>query len=197
MASQKKTGGRPSSITASAIWNHCGQPCTASESSRPTPTLRGAAPFGLYAPVPCFSEVTEEARRVMLRDGVGRGLAQSAAGLLRATGLHGHKYAMLRTTALAQPGRVTILTSDVEDTTLLSADHPRVTAEKVRSVSSWLPLPDPWGAQVVVQGVSGRCSVIQRAARSPEAAVRTAAAMTVALRPRVSARMPATRAPTA
>ncbi|MFG2800595.1 hypothetical protein [Streptomyces pseudovenezuelae] len=35
--------------------------------------LRGAAPFGLDAPVLCFSEVTEEARRVMLRDGVGRG----------------------------------------------------------------------------------------------------------------------------
>jgi predicted nucleic acid-binding protein len=61
-------------------------------------------------------------------------LAQSAAGLLRTTGLHGHKYAidaMLCATALAQPGRVTILTSDVEDITILTADHPRVTAEKV------------------------------------------------------------------
>ncbi|MFC9271333.1 hypothetical protein ACFTXJ_26630 [Streptomyces zhihengii] len=38
-----------------------------------TGTLRGAAPFGLDAPVLCFSEVTEEARRAMLRDGVGRG----------------------------------------------------------------------------------------------------------------------------
>ncbi|GHI24636.1 hypothetical protein Shyd_60070 [Streptomyces hydrogenans] len=29
-------------------------------------TLRGAAPFGLDAPVLCFSEATEEARRVIL-----------------------------------------------------------------------------------------------------------------------------------
>ncbi|RST05487.1 DNA-binding protein [Streptomyces sp. WAC07149] len=61
-------------------------------------------------------------------------LAQSAAALLRTAGLHGHKYAidaMLCATALAQPGRVTILTSDVEDISLLTADHPRVTAEKV------------------------------------------------------------------
>ncbi|GGY94208.1 DNA-binding protein [Streptomyces nitrosporeus] len=62
-------------------------------------------------------------------------LAQSAAGLLRAAGLHGHKYAidaMLCATALAQPGRrVTILTSDVEDVTMLTADYPRVNAEKV------------------------------------------------------------------
>lgn len=61
-------------------------------------------------------------------------LAQSAATLLRAAGLHGHKYAidaMLCATALAQPGRVTILTSDVEDITMLTTDHPRVTAEKI------------------------------------------------------------------
>ncbi|MFD0353561.1 DNA-binding protein [Streptomyces sp. NPDC127110] len=61
-------------------------------------------------------------------------LAQSAAALLRTAGLHGHKYAIdavLCATALAQPGRVTILTSDVEDISLLTADHPRVTAEKV------------------------------------------------------------------
>ncbi len=125
---------------------------------------------------------------------VTQALSQSAATLLRAAGLHGHKYAInavLCATALTQPGRVTILTSDVGDISMLTADHPRVTAEKVRSVSSWLPMPEPWGAQVVVQRVSGRCSVIQWAARSPEAAVRTAAAMTVVLRPRVSARMPA------
>ncbi|WP_326587519.1 DNA-binding protein [Streptomyces sp. NBC_01294] len=61
---------------------------------------------------------------------VTQALAQSAAGLLRATGLHGHKYAMLCATALAQPGRITILTSDVEDVTRLTADYPRVTAEK-------------------------------------------------------------------
>lgn len=36
-------------------------------------TLRGAETFGTDAPVLCFSEVTEEARRTMLRDGVGRG----------------------------------------------------------------------------------------------------------------------------
>ncbi|MEV6161288.1 PIN domain-containing protein [Streptomyces sp. NPDC052052] len=61
-------------------------------------------------------------------------IAQSAAALLRAARLHGHKYAidaMLCATALAQPGRVTVLTSDVEDITLLTTDHPRVTAEKV------------------------------------------------------------------
>ncbi|GLX22965.1 PIN domain-containing protein [Streptomyces lavendulae] len=61
-------------------------------------------------------------------------LAQSAADLLRAAGLHGHKYAidaMLCATALAQPGRVTILTSDVEYISKLTAEHPRVTAEKV------------------------------------------------------------------
>ena len=59
-------------------------------------------------------------------------LAQSAATLLRAAGLHGHTYAidaMLCATALAQPGRTTILTSDVEDVTRLTADYPRVTAE--------------------------------------------------------------------
>ncbi|MBK3531067.1 hypothetical protein JHN61_04525 [Streptomyces sp. MBT67] len=36
-------------------------------------TLRGAQTFGTDAPVICFSEVTEEARRTMLRDGTGRG----------------------------------------------------------------------------------------------------------------------------
>ncbi len=61
-------------------------------------------------------------------------LAQSAAALLRTAGLHGHQYAIdatLCATALAQPGRVTILTSDVEDITLLTANHPRVTVESV------------------------------------------------------------------
>lgn len=38
---------------------------------------------------------------------------------------------MLCATALTQPDRVTILTSDVEDITMLTADHPRVAAEKV------------------------------------------------------------------
>jgi predicted nucleic acid-binding protein len=65
---------------------------------------------------------------------VTQAIAQSAATLLRAAGLHGHKYAidaMLWATALAQPGRVTILTSDVEDITVLTTDHPHVTAEKI------------------------------------------------------------------
>ncbi|MFJ9809410.1 DNA-binding protein [Streptomyces sp. NPDC101158] len=67
---------------------------------------------------------------------VTQALAQSAATLLRAAGLHGHKYAIdamlcATVTALVQPGRVTILTSDVEDITMLTTDHPRVTAEKV------------------------------------------------------------------
>lgn len=65
---------------------------------------------------------------------VTQAVAQSAAALLRATGLHGHKYAidaMLCATALQYPGRVTILTSDVEDVGLLTAGHPRVSAEKV------------------------------------------------------------------
>ncbi|MER7047593.1 hypothetical protein [Streptomyces jumonjinensis] len=39
---------------------------------------------------------------------------------------------MLCATALAQPGRVTVLTSDIDDITMLTTDHPRVTAEKVR-----------------------------------------------------------------
>ncbi|MFI8855804.1 PIN domain-containing protein [Streptomyces prasinus] len=61
-------------------------------------------------------------------------LAQSAAALLRAAGLHGHKYAidaMLCATALQHPGPVTILASDVEDIGLLTAEHPRLSAEKV------------------------------------------------------------------
>lgn len=65
---------------------------------------------------------------------VTQALAQSAAALLRDAGLHGHKYAidaMLCATALAHPGRVTILTPDVEDVAKLTAEHPRVVAEKV------------------------------------------------------------------
>ncbi|MFD5427570.1 type II toxin-antitoxin system VapC family toxin [Streptomyces sp. NPDC127084] len=65
---------------------------------------------------------------------VTQAIARSAATLLRAAGLHGHKYAidaMLCATALALPGRVTILTSDPEDIAMLTAQHPRVTPEKV------------------------------------------------------------------
>ncbi|MGV9560270.1 PIN domain-containing protein [Streptomyces sp. NPDC003401] len=61
-------------------------------------------------------------------------LAQTAAALLRGAGVHGHKYAidaMLCATALQHAGRVTVLTSDVEDIDLLTAEHPRVVAEKV------------------------------------------------------------------
>ncbi|MGW0865643.1 PIN domain-containing protein [Streptomyces sp. NPDC002611] len=65
---------------------------------------------------------------------VTKSVAHSAAALLRAADLHGHKYAidaMLCATALQHPGRVTILTSDVEDIGLLTAEHPRVSTEKV------------------------------------------------------------------
>ncbi|MBF8171475.1 PIN domain-containing protein [Streptomyces olivaceus] len=65
---------------------------------------------------------------------VTQAVAQSAVALLRAAGLHGHKYAidaMLCATALQHPGRVMILTSDAEDIGLLTAEHSRVSAEKV------------------------------------------------------------------
>ncbi|MFK4065395.1 type II toxin-antitoxin system VapC family toxin [Streptomyces sp. NPDC029674] len=65
---------------------------------------------------------------------VTQALAQSAATLLRTAGLHGHKYAidaMLCATAPTHHGRVTILTSDVEDIALLTADHSRIATEKV------------------------------------------------------------------
>ncbi|MCX5386200.1 PIN domain-containing protein [Streptomyces sp. NBC_00083] len=65
---------------------------------------------------------------------VTQAIAQSAATLLRTAGLHGHKYAidaMLCATALAQAGHVTILTSDVEDIAMLTADYARIAAEKV------------------------------------------------------------------
>jgi hypothetical protein len=54
--------------------------------------------------------------------------------VLRTAGLHGHKYAidaMLCATALAQPGRVTILTSDGEDIGMLTASHSRVAIDEV------------------------------------------------------------------
>ncbi|KAB1141664.1 type II toxin-antitoxin system VapC family toxin [Streptomyces luteolifulvus] len=65
---------------------------------------------------------------------VTQAIAQSAATLLRTTGLHGHKYAidaMLCATALTHPGRVTILTSDIEDIAILTANHARIATEKV------------------------------------------------------------------
>ncbi|RST19623.1 hypothetical protein E2C00_00370 [Streptomyces sp. WAC05374] len=42
-------------------------------------TLRGAQTFETDAPEICFSEVTEEARRVMLREGTGRGRYEPGA----------------------------------------------------------------------------------------------------------------------
>ncbi|MFE2291130.1 type II toxin-antitoxin system VapC family toxin [Streptomyces sp. NPDC059452] len=65
---------------------------------------------------------------------VSQAIAQSAATLLMDAGLHGHKYAidaLLCATALAHPGRITVLTSDVEDIGLLTVGHARVTAEKI------------------------------------------------------------------
>ena len=64
---------------------------------------------------------------------VTQALAQTAAALLRNAGLHGKHAidAMLCATALANPGPVTVLTSDVEDIGMLTAEHARVTAEKV------------------------------------------------------------------
>lgn len=62
------------------------------------------------------------------------GRVSAAAALLQNAGPHGHKYAidaMLCATALTYPGRVTVLTSDVEDIRLLTADHRRVVAGKV------------------------------------------------------------------
>ncbi|MFB6779682.1 hypothetical protein ACFCX0_20150 [Streptomyces sp. NPDC056352] len=61
-------------------------------------------------------------------------LAQTAAALLRDAVFHSYKYALdatLCATALAQPGRVTILTSDVEDIATLTVEHSREVGEKV------------------------------------------------------------------
>lgn len=60
--------------------------------------------------------------------------AEPVTHALAQSGLHGHKSAidaMLCATALAQPGRVTILTPDVEDISMLTADHPHMTTEKI------------------------------------------------------------------
>ncbi|MGW7099884.1 PIN domain-containing protein [Streptomyces sp. NPDC054838] len=58
----------------------------------------------------------------MVVEPVTEEIAHQATSLLRAAGLHGHKYAidaMLAATALAAPGPVTVLTSDPEDLTAL------------------------------------------------------------------------------
>lgn len=61
-------------------------------------------------------------------------VAQTAADLLFRAGRHGHKYAidaMLCATAIQCRGDVTILTSDTEDIGLLTAEHARISVEKV------------------------------------------------------------------
>jgi predicted nucleic acid-binding protein len=55
--------------------------------------------------------------------------AKTSAQLLRAAGLHGHKYAIDATVAevaLRQPGPVAMLTSDVDDMTRLCGDRVRL-----------------------------------------------------------------------
>ncbi|WP_067668534.1 type II toxin-antitoxin system VapC family toxin [Nocardia miyunensis] len=65
---------------------------------------------------------------------VTRVLAEAAADLLQRAGLHGHKYAidaMLCATAAQYPGDITILTSDIEDIGMLTAESSRIVAEKI------------------------------------------------------------------
>jgi predicted nucleic acid-binding protein len=60
---------------------------------------------------------------------VTEGAAKGAAELLKAAGLHGHKYAMDATVAevaLRQPGPVAMLTSDVDDMARLCGDRVRL-----------------------------------------------------------------------
>lgn len=57
-------------------------------------------------------------------------IGREASRLLLAAGLHGHKYAVdavVAATAMAQPGPVMVVTSDVEDLTVLCdvADRPK------------------------------------------------------------------------
>ncbi|AJC57517.1 MULTISPECIES: DNA-binding protein [Streptomyces] len=57
--------------------------------------------------------------------------AKAAAELLKATGLHGHKYAIDATVAevaLRQPGPVAMVTSDVDDMKALCGDRVRLIA---------------------------------------------------------------------
>jgi hypothetical protein len=60
---------------------------------------------------------------------VTEGAAKASAELLKAAGLHGHKYAIDATVAevaLRQPGPVAMLTSDVDDMTRLCGDRVRL-----------------------------------------------------------------------
>ncbi|MER7169999.1 PIN domain-containing protein [Streptomyces mesophilus] len=57
--------------------------------------------------------------------------AKAAAELLKASGLHGHKYAIDATVAemaLRQPGPVALLTSDIDDMTKLCGNRVRLIA---------------------------------------------------------------------
>jgi predicted nucleic acid-binding protein len=57
--------------------------------------------------------------------------AKAAAALLKAAGLHGHKYAIdatLAEAALRQPGPVAVLTSDVDDMARLCGDRMHLVA---------------------------------------------------------------------
>ncbi|GGK53590.1 hypothetical protein Ppa06_14160 [Planomonospora parontospora subsp. parontospora] len=56
-------------------------------------------------------------------------IAREASRLLASAGLHGHKHAidaMVCATALRSPGPVTVLTSDVEDITVIGQERLRV-----------------------------------------------------------------------
>jgi predicted nucleic acid-binding protein len=60
--------------------------------------------------------------------------AGTASDLLLAAGLHGHKYAIdaiLAATALARPGNIALLTSDVDDMTQLLGKHPRIQVRRL------------------------------------------------------------------
>jgi hypothetical protein len=60
---------------------------------------------------------------------VTEGAAKASAQLLKAAGLHGHKYAIDATVAevaLRQPGPVAVLTSDVDDMARLCGDRVRL-----------------------------------------------------------------------
>jgi predicted nucleic acid-binding protein len=65
---------------------------------------------------------------------VAEAVAGTASDLLLAAGLHGHKYAIdaiLAATALARPGNIALLTSDVDDMTQLLGKHPRIQVRRL------------------------------------------------------------------
>ena len=66
--------------------------------------------------------------RIRVED-VTKETARRSAALLKATGLHGHKYAidaMVAEVALRLPGPVAILTSDTDDMAKLCGDRVRL-----------------------------------------------------------------------